>query len=134
MTPTMPELPDYLVPRRGLDMTPRDYADLVTAQVMAIPAEELATLIDRLDTMTLGAPARDVPVIVEEGVSRLDVEPPDAEDAPRTLALVIYRMLLRIRHLALQHDPGNADNQVREMARLWANALAEYERQRHGGE
>jgi hypothetical protein len=127
------ELPDHLVPRRGSDMTARDYADLVATQVGAIPEEALPAEIDRLDTLTLGAPAADL-MVEEEGISRLNAPLPDDADVPAILALSIYRMLLRTRQLALQHDPENADQHVREIARLWAESLAKYERELHGGE
>lgn len=104
-----PELPDNLIPRRGTDMSARDYADVVATAVGAVPEEALPAEIERLDRLVLGA-----------------------NDDLLSFALGNIRMLLRTRQLALQHDPENADKHVRNLASNWAEIFAEYERRLHG--
>lgn len=130
-----PELPDNLMPRRGLDMSPADYADIGASRVGLMSEQEIADEIDRLDIRLYGARVDDLMMVEEDGVSRLKARIPDDDaELPTFLALSTQRMLLRSRQLALRHDPEHADERVRLVARQWVDVFAEHERQLHEGE
>jgi hypothetical protein len=89
---------------------PRNYADILAAQAMAVPEAQLDAEIDRLDVVTLGAPA--------DWVFAMGTWPDlDAVDPRAMFQAMTLRALLRTRQLALRHDPDAADRHVREQAR-----------------
>ena len=92
---------------------PRNYADILAAQAMAVPEEQLAAEIDRLDLVTLGASG--------DGVSATGSWPDlDAVDPRPMVKAMTLRMLLRTRQLAQQHDPDAVERRVRDRARTFA--------------
>lgn len=117
-----PELPDSLLPRRGLDISPNDAAEIGVQRILSLSESELDDAIEDIERRMFGG--QTMPEAFGEHITRegWDVAT-DATDPSTLFVLGSIRMVLRTRKLALQHAGDIGGQDTREMARILVAAM-----------